>query len=147
MWFSWIVENRVAASGMIEPRDVPDLAEIGIGAILSLTERNPFPDGPPDGVAHRHVPIADFSAPSPGDLDRAVGFLREQDETGRPVLVHCGAGLGRTGTVIACFLVSEGVEPDRAIEIVRRARPGSVETPGQEACVRSFRWTEEDERG
>lgn len=147
MWLDWIVENRVAASGMIDSRDRAELESLGIGAVLSLTERNPFPEGPPDGIVHRHVPIPDFSVPPPEDLARAVRFLREQDEAERPVLVHCGAGLGRTGTVIACWLVSEGVDPDRAIAIVRRARPGSVETAGQEACVRSFRWREEDDRG
>ncbi|HCA46062.1 MAG TPA: protein-tyrosine-phosphatase, partial [Armatimonadetes bacterium] len=52
--------------------------------------------------------------------------------------VHCMAGLGRTGTMIACYLVSQGMPAEEAIAEVRRARPGSIQTEQQEQAVR--RW-------
>jgi protein-tyrosine phosphatase len=138
MRLTWLLEGRLAASGMIYPEDVPIVGHNGIGAILSLTEMTPFPEGAPDGIDHLHLPVVDMTAPRPSDLDRGVSFIRTGIEAGKPVLVHCGAGLGRTGTVLAAFLVSQGDDPDTAIQRVRNARPGSVETMEQERCIADF---------
>ncbi len=139
MSITWLIEERLAASGMIHPDEIPRLRERGIGAVLSLSRRSPFPDGPPEGIEHLHLPVTDMTAPRPEDLERAVRFLRRHIDAGRAALVHCGAGLGRTGTVLACFLVAEGRDPEEAIRMVRRARPGSIETLEQEETVRTWR--------
>jgi atypical dual specificity phosphatase len=139
MGLTWVREGRLAASGLAIARNVPHLLDHGIRAVLSLTERNPWPDGPPDGLEQRHVAIPDFTAPSPATLDRALGFLAEMQAEGRPTLVHCMAGYGRTGTVVACWLVAvEGLTADEAIAEIRDLRPYSVETAEQEACVAEF---------
>jgi len=52
--------------------------------------------------------------------------------------VHCGAGLGRTGTVLACYLVSRGLTAEQAIGEVRLARPGAVEAVSQVAFVYAY---------
>nr|CCA14733.1 conserved hypothetical protein [Albugo laibachii Nc14] len=55
------------------------------------------------------------------------------------VAVHCHAGYGRTGLAIACALIfMHGISPERAIHIVRRDRPGSIQTPSQAIFVREF---------
>jgi len=84
--------------------------------------------------------VPDMTAPGPAVLRRAVGFIRKRLAGGRGVLVHCAAGYGRTGTVLACWLRSEGRSAEEAIALVRAARPGSVEVPEQEDCVHAFRW-------
>ncbi|XP_029195031.1 dual specificity protein phosphatase 23-like [Acropora millepora] len=55
------------------------------------------------------------------------------------VAVHCRFGLGRVGTMLACYLVkTTNCSAAEAISIVRRKRPGSIETRGQEKLVQEF---------
>jgi 4-hydroxy-tetrahydrodipicolinate reductase len=123
---------------MIFPELVEELRDAGIRAVISLTERSPFPGGSPPGFSHLHLPVPDMTAPPTSVLETAVRFIDEQLRRGDPTVVHCGAGLGRTGTVLACYLVSQGASADEAMRDVREARPGSIETAEQEQAIRHF---------
>lgn len=59
---------------------------------------------------------------------------------GKKVFIHCRGGLGRTGTLAARLLVARGLEPEKAIEEVRRARPGALETVEQEDYILRKQW-------
>lgn len=68
-------------------------------------------------------PIHDLNAPP---LDRAVAFLDDalgRLRGGEHLLMHCAAGIGRTGTLAACILVELGMEVDDALALVRTSRP------------------------
>ncbi len=118
--------------------ELPALLAVGIGAVLTLTGREPPHAAHALGLATRHEPVEDFHPPSPEQLLSITAWIREQVGAGRAVAVHCMAGLGRTGTVLAAWLVAEGAEPDRAIAEVRARRPGSIETREQEGAVHAF---------
>jgi atypical dual specificity phosphatase len=134
---TWIVERQVAAMSMPWPEDVAALARRGVAGVLSLSER--VPEGlPAPGMSHRHLAVRDFTAPTQTQLAEAVAFMDDVLRGGGAVAVHCGAGLGRTGTVVAAWLVCRGWSADDALREVRRRRPGSVETPEQEEAVRRF---------
>lgn len=91
------------------------------------------------GMQSVWFPIQDFGAPqSITELDALVTLLLSAVEQGKTVVIHCRAGLGRTGLVTASCLVRLGYTPHDAFAQVRAVRPGSVETPAQESFVQSF---------
>ena len=81
-------------------------------------------------------PVPDFSAPTLEQTDRMCRWIEDQIENyERPVVVTCHAGIGRTGTVLASYMVYMGYEPQAAIDLVRELRPGSIQTREQEQVV------------
>jgi len=137
--FSWI-DDRVAGSGRPMTRNqVKWLREHGVDAIISLTE-DPLPREwiSEAGLEYRHMPLEDHATPDPDVLKQIVDELLDLIDSGKRVLVHCAAGLGRTGVVLAAYLVAaKGVSGEEAIKIVRDLRPGSIE-PNQEWSVIEF---------
>ncbi len=110
-----------------------------IGALVSLTE-SALDRGKISafGFEYLHLPVEDMKAPPVEDCRRFVEFVADRIDRGVAVLVHCIAGRGRTGTMLACFFVQQGRGPLEALELVRKLRPGSVETEAQEAAVLEF---------
>jgi atypical dual specificity phosphatase len=142
--FSWVIEDQLA--GMAQPgtsaslgEDVAFLAEQGISLLISLTGGVPNPDVLADyGIESVHIPVEDFHPPA---LAQQIEFVERTAQTlasGGRVGVHCAAGIGRTGTMLATFLVYLGGSPDEAIVRVRELRPGSIETATQERAVREY---------
>jgi len=142
--FSYVLDGVLA--GMECPgrfallrEDLAFLHRRGVRAIVSLTEQ------PLDSALlkeyhfqYLHLPVRDFHAPELSQVRRFMVFLRRAESRGRPVVVHCGAGCGRTGTLLACALVQRGCTADQAIARVRELRPSSVETGQQEQAVRDY---------
>lgn len=86
------------------------------------------------GLRWRHAPIPDMHPPDAATLaawSRLAPDLLATLAAGGRVAIHCAAGLGRTGTMAATLLVQSGVEPALAVERVRAARPGAIETDAQ----------------
>jgi atypical dual specificity phosphatase len=136
----WLEPDRLL--GCAYPRHtaaLAALAEQGITVLVNLHERSHGPTRlAPHGLTEVHIPMRDFSAPTPEQIDQGVQAIETALAAGHRLAVHCGGGVGRTGTLLACYLVSHGVAPDEAIAQVRRLRPGSVETRGQIAAIRAY---------
>lgn len=66
-----------------------------------------------------HAPVKDYHLADPATVDRVIGFLRAAETTREPTVIHCSAGLGRTGHLLAAWLVrGRGYDPDRALATV-----------------------------
>ncbi len=148
----WLVLGRLAGGSRPGARrfrraspdqltdDLAALRADGIAAIVTLTTR-PLP---PEALARHelvtlHVPIRDFAAPSVEQLATAIAWIDDQLANGNPTLLHCGGGRGRTGTVLAAWLVAHGRTVEEAVAAVRHIRPRAVETRGQWRALGRFR--------
>ena len=137
--FSW-VDDYVAGSG--RPMTLEQLKwikERGIEVIISLTE-DPLPKEwiRELGFRYFHMPIIDHSAPNPETLKQIIDLMLNEIEEGKRILIHCAAGLGRTGTVLAAYFIArKRLSAEEAMELVRKLRPGSIE-PIQEWSIREF---------
>ena len=138
--FSWI-ENPLLAA-MTRPEALEDLVWLrkqGIELLLSLTEDPPRRDWVNSaGLLLVHEPMTDMEAANQDQLNRCVATIIKAHERKMGVAVHCGAGLGRTGMVLACYFVDKGLSASNAMARVRRLRPGSIETKEQEDAVVNF---------
>jgi atypical dual specificity phosphatase len=138
--FTWVEKPHLAAMG--RPESLADLAWLrqqGIEVLLSLTEEPPRRDWVNDaGMLLVHVPVEDMEAPTQEQLDRCISAITRANQQQMGVAVHCGAGLGRTGVVLACYFVGKGLTASNAMGRVRRLRPGSIETDEQAEAVEEF---------
>ena len=129
----WLEEDQVLACAY--PKRVGALSALasrGVSVLVNLHDRAHDPTRLQCyGLTEIHIPVKDFTAPSPEQLQEGVAAIERTVTEGRKVAVHCGGGLGRTGTLLACYLVSHGVTTVEAIARVRTLRPGSIETRDQ----------------
>jgi len=137
--FSWLIEEKLAGSGMPTTFDELDwVLKQGVKSIVTMTE-NELPESWTEDVKYLHVPTSDLTAPDMDKIDTAVDFIYERINNKEAVMVHCAAGMGRTGTVLACYLVKYHKHSAKdAIDKLRKKRPGSIQSETQEIAIRLY---------
>ena len=146
MNFGWVLKDELAGSqGPASIRDLFFLHSQGVRAVIRMEERTIAADsGNMADLVDMFEPVPDFTPPKLEQIQRMIEFIDQQTREQKPVVVSCYAGIGRTGTVLACYLVHRGEEPAEAITRVRQLRPGSIQTPEQEAAVHQYaEWAKE----
>jgi atypical dual specificity phosphatase len=141
--FHWIIHGSLAGAqkpGLLGDTEdeLRRLAELGIRRLITLTE-DPFEhDLENFNIQAHHFPIVDMSVPT---LEYAELICEEVSafmDRDIPCVLHCKAGLGRTGTLLACTLVYRGANPVQAIDQIRIINPAYIQTDEQLAFVGEF---------
>ncbi len=131
----------LAGKHFVGPDPEQALDRTGAAVLVCLNEAHELGDRYPDYVAWlrsagpraRWNPVPDLGAPAV-ELATAWATAVSADlDAGRSVLVHCGAGMGRAGTLAAAVLIVRGLTVDEAVAVVAAARPGA----GPEAGAQS----------
>ena len=137
--FSWLIENKLAGSAIPTSNDeVQWVIEQGVKSIVTVREE-PLDNDWVKNVNYLHVHSNDMGVPEFDDLVSTVDFIHRRITNNEPVMVHCLAGLGRTGTLLACYLVKhQKMSADDAIQKVREERPGSIQSYPQEEMIFQF---------
>lgn len=138
------LDRRMAGGGKLDAfeDELPALFSAGVRAVASLLN---IPSDEPvyrtAGFQFLCLPIADRQPPT---MEQAIEFTRFVDvnrEGQRPVAVHCEAGIGRTGTMLAVYLISRGECARGAIDRVRLVEPAAIETEPQVRFLEQFEQT------
>ena len=143
--FSWLIEDKLAGSAIPTSKDeVKWLQEEGVKSIVTIREE-PLDDDWTSDVNYLHVLSDDMGVPTFDDLKNSVDFIHDRIENNEPVLVHCLAGLGRTGTILACYLIKyQKMSAEYAIQHVRKKRHGSIQSFVQEELIFQYAKTLND---
>ncbi len=143
--FFWVKPGKLGGlprPGLIDrlEHDARALQRLGITKLITL-EESPTVDPKvlgQHGISVKHVPIPDMQGPR---LDQAKECCQDVSSwlsKGDLVALHCLAGLGRTGTMLACQLIAEGRSAREALEQVRSINPRCVQSDAQVQFLKTF---------
>lgn len=127
----WVEPGRLLAGSY--PADFDELRAAGVTLFLDLTEEGEYGLAPYagalDGARAVRMPVRDFGCPSAAEMTKILDLIDAELARDEVVYVHCYGGIGRTGTVVGCYLVRHGRTGDEALTDLERLRGGGRRSP------------------
>ncbi len=142
--FLWLHAGRLAGTpmpGVFHPveYDTDALVRMGVTVLVSLTQVEPdIAALAARGLRVHRSPVPDMCAPSVTQAWGLCSWIEEQLTAGEVVAVHCRAGKGRTGAILASYLIWEGSDPLDALEAVRHIDARWVQSDEQVRFLERF---------
>ena len=139
--FHWLVPGKLAGCpmpGAVLPleHDLALLRSVGVSVLVNLTEKPMTQTAiPAAGLRTLHMPVEDRHAPPLMWMKMLLVKIERLIDQEEVVAVHCLAGLGRTGTVLASWLIRQGLTADEALRRLRLIEPGFVQSAAQEQLL------------
>ena len=119
--------------------DLTYLRSRQVGAVVSLLEIEPALEiYERNGFVTHHIPIQDFHAPTQTQFQECMHILADFHRRRIAVHIHCNAGVGRSGTMAAAWLIYSGKRTLEAVESIRRLKVGTVETDDQYSALLEY---------
>lgn len=146
--FTWLVPGQLAGTPLPGggahsiDHDLAALRSLGVTMLITLTEAD-LPQEPlhRHGLRNLHLPVYDRESPTVAQIQMLLKRMENLLAQGQVLAVHCLAGIGRTGTVLAAWLVRAGLTASEALRRVRLLDPQYVQSPGQEAFLQHYEET------
>ena len=142
--FSWLVPGRIGGTpwpGVVQTMDtdLEALRRCGVTMLITLTEQD-LPQEPlrQYGLSNLHLPIYDREPPTVAQTQMLLARMSVLLRKGEVLAVHCLAGLGRTGTILAAWLIREGLTAEEALRRVRTIQAQYVQSEAQEALLYDY---------
>lgn len=141
--FSWLPGLSLAgAQGPASDADLGALRQAGVSLLVRLVppaQAFVTPDQvSAAGLEDLWEPIEDFCAPTEPQIQLVTAAVNAMLARGRGVVITCRAGIGRTGTMLSCVLVSRGYTPRQAFDLMRKGGRTPFETLAQQVAIE--RW-------
>jgi atypical dual specificity phosphatase len=148
--FRWVIRGKLAGSHSPTVKELAKYKSMGFNAIVCLqedVEKRPLWESLTDydrrkysakdalkaGLTPIHIPVEDMKPPTKKHFDEFVQFCDHKD---RVTVVHCYAGIGRTGCMLAAYLgVKHELTGEATIEAIRAIWPVYIQTNEQKQGV------------
>jgi atypical dual specificity phosphatase len=131
-----IDKNKLAIGSLPDLDTLKELEKQNYRVLINLCEKPYHRDYCQENfVDYLHIPVPDMDPPTSRNLRTFLRNLAFYEQCKLPIFMHCHAGLGRSGTMAAVYLLTKGYSTSMAIAAIRTMRPGAIETKQQELFI------------